>query len=408
MPSIGFVLPHWLYWLGLAVFPLIAMALARVQKPASSESYSMPTAYFVWLVGGFLGLHRLYLKNVWGMAYWPLFAIILFASSVERSERVIVSDARSELEVVDSSIARNERRIEKSQKAISDTQAQLSETAADDERRRNRLERKITKETERIEKAEANISSIKADVSQLETNLSEAEASQAFWSSIARYTFFGVLAFLLLDLVLMPAMKRSADVKLAANPGHVVEREELPDDRELAGSGLAGVFDRISLFCGEYVAFWSVLAVFVYYYEVLVRYVFNSPTNWAHESMFLMFGMQYLVAGSYAMLTESHVRVDIFYARMSTRGKAFIDLLTSIFFFIFAGTLLVTGWIFASDAMQGTNWEVSFTEWAIQYWPVKIVIGVGALLLILQGLSKVLKDLAVLLGSDRSVNGRTA
>ena len=70
-----------------------------------------------------------------------------------------------------------------------------------------------------------------------------------------------------------------------------------------------------------------------------------------------MFGMQYLIAGSYAMLTESHVRVDIFYARFSRRGKAITDLLTSVFFFIFAGTLLATGFIFASDSMQGSDWS---------------------------------------------------
>ena len=48
-------------------------------------------------------------------------------------------------------------------------------------------------------------------------------------------------------------------------------------------------------------AYWSIVAVFVYYYEVISRYVFNSPTNWAHESMFLMFGMQYLIAGGFVL-----------------------------------------------------------------------------------------------------------
>ena len=165
-----------------------------------------------------------------------------------------------------------------------------------------------------------------------------------------------------------------------------VVREILTDDEERVGTGVAGMIDRVSLFTGEFVALWSVFAVFVYYYEVIVRYVFNSPTNWAHEGMFLMFGMQYLVAGAYAMLTESHVRVDIFYANYSPRGKAFVDLLTSVFFFIFAGTLLATGWIFAADSVR--QGEVSFTEWAIQYWPVKIVIVLGAVLLILQEIGR--------------------
>jgi len=132
------------------------------------------------------------------------------------------------------------------------------------------------------------------------------------------------------------------------------------------------------------------MAVFVYFYEVLARYVFNSPTNWAHEGMFLMFGMQYLLAGGYAAREDAHVRVDIIYEQLSERAKAITDIVTSIFFFIFTVTLLVTGTIFVLDAIS--VWEVSFTEWSIQYWPVKISITIGALLIILQGVAKLIRD----------------
>ena len=54
-------------------------------------------------------------------------------------------------------------------------------------------------------------------------------------------------------------------------------------------------------------AYWAVIFVFVYYYEVIARYVFNSPTNWVHESMFLMFGMQYILAGAYPRLLKKMI-----------------------------------------------------------------------------------------------------
>ncbi len=108
-----------------------------------------------------------------------------------------------------------------------------------------------------------------------------------------------------------------------------------------------------------------------------------------------MFGMQYLIAGAYAMLTESHVRVDVFYATMSVRRKALVNILTTVFFFIFAGTLLVTGWIFAVDATRVR--ETSFTEWQIVYWPFKWAIFVGALLLLLQGIAKLAADIRTLI-----------
>ena len=203
-----------------------------------------------------------------------------------------------------------------------------------------------------------------------------------------------IAVLLIVDAVLLPRLVRRCAERETA-------RGDADADTASAGAvsyshrtGLSYAIARLSDLSGQFVAMWSVLAVFVYYYEVVARYIFNSPTNWAHESMFLMFGMQYLISGAYAYLNESHVRVDVFYARLSPRGKALSDILTSVFFFIFAGTLLMTGWTFMMDSVQ--VWEVSFTEWAIQYWPVKIVIAVGAVLILLQGAAKLLADIDIL------------
>ena len=144
---------------------------------------------------------------------------------------------------------------------------------------------------------------------------------------------------------------------------------------------------------GQYVAWWAIIAVFAYYYEVIARFVFNSPTNWVHESMFLMFGMQYILSGAYAYRDDQHVRVDVIYTKFSTRGKAIADIITSVFFFIFAITLFWTSARFAMDAVSVG--ETSFTEWGIQYWPVKLTMPIGAGLLVLQGVSKLLKDIMI-------------
>lgn len=396
MPSIGFVLPHWLYWAGLVVFPLVAMYLSR-QKQPEPGSRSVGIAYFIWVVGGFFGFHRLYLKNRWGILYWPLFGIILFASSMEREARIVFSDANGAISAIQSSTQRTQRTIEKATEELEVARARLAEigTAEEDQSARDRVQRTIDRQTERFESAETKLDELAAEKATLEPMVQEATDNRQKWSTIAFSAFLVIVAFMLVDLVLIPSMTKKAREILKTSPDGKVDREILADDSEHVGKGLAGVIDRISLFTGEFVALWSVIAVFVYYYEVIVRYVFNSPTNWAHEGMFLMFGMQYLIAGSYAMLTESHVRVDIFYANFSDRGKAITNLLTSVFFFIFAGTLIWTGWIFAMDSI-GQN-EVSFTEWGIQYWPVKLVIVLGGVLLFLQGLSKISKDIALVI-----------
>jgi TRAP-type mannitol/chloroaromatic compound transport system permease small subunit len=112
--------------------------------------------------------------------------------------------------------------------------------------------------------------------------------------------------------------------------------------------------------------------------------------------MFLMYGMQYMLAGAYAYQCDQHVRVDVFYTKFSPRGKAYADIFTSIFFFIFASTLLWTSGRFALDSFNpGGLGEVSFTEWGVQYWPVKMMMPIGATLLLLQGLSKLIKDVVL-------------
>ncbi len=403
MPSVEFVLPHWLYWSGLIVFPLVAMYLSRRIQPTPG-SRSIGIAYFLWLVGGLFGFHRLYLKNRWGFLYWPLFALILYASGIERQARIVYSDAVAAVDAIDKSIERTQSRIKKADAIIERTRSAMENLPADDERARARLERKINKQEKRKQKAIAKTRELKAEAQSLRPRIEESRALRAKWSYTAYYAFLAIVAFMAIDAVLMRRMLRQALEKLREHPDDPIDREILKDDRLLAGKGIFGAIDRLSLFTGEFVAFWSVIAVFAYYYEVIVRYVFNSPTNWVHEGMFLMFGMQYLIAGAYAMLTESHVRVDIFYARFSPRGKAITDLITSVFFFIFAGTLLWTGWIFAADSIGQR--EVSFTEWGIQYWPVKMTIVIGAALLLLQGISKLARDVTLVLSPDReTTNG---
>jgi TRAP-type mannitol/chloroaromatic compound transport system permease small subunit len=112
--------------------------------------------------------------------------------------------------------------------------------------------------------------------------------------------------------------------------------------------------------------------------------------------MFLMYGMQYMISGAYAYREDQHVRVDVLYAKLSPRGKAIADIVSSAFFFIFTTTMLWTGGKFAWDAVQ--NMETSFTEWGVQYWPVKLTIPIGAALIILQGVSKLIKDIMLVRG----------
>ncbi len=305
------------------------------------------------------------------------------------------------------------------------------EVAEDGSFARRSAERRLTRAQETIITSEGRLREAQVTLDCIGASLVEATSNHAFWDRAAGYTFYLILAFVLIDAVLMLGMVRRAIARIG--PEEKSGAEKALEEAETGKGSRADVdhaenwIDRLSLFCGEFAAYWAVIAVFVYYYEVVARYVFGSPTNWAHEAMYLMFGMQYMIADAYAMLTESHVRVDIFYSPLTRKGKAWCDLLTLIFFFIFAGTLLFTSYIFAMDALavltgnsiisdwaRGTvsttemlaginltqwtdpsiRWgEISFNEWEVPLWSMKWVMVMGGLLLVLQGISKLSKDM---------------
>jgi TRAP-type mannitol/chloroaromatic compound transport system permease small subunit len=157
------------------------------------------------------------------------------------------------------------------------------------------------------------------------------------------------------------------------------------------GNRFTRAMDWISEHSGVFVAFWTINAVVAYFYEVVARYLFNAPTIWVHEGAYLLFGMQYLIAGGYALLHGSHVRVDVLYAKLPERGRVGMDIFTSVFFFIFALALLGTGWTFFVDSYEMK--EVTVETWGIQHWPVKGVMVLGAALLLLAGISRLTKDI---------------
>ena len=433
MPNLDFTLPHWAYWIGLIVFPIVAATLAKRPRP-KERRYTTSLAYFIWLTGGILGLHRLYLKNLIGLLYIPVFLGILYANSEGQQARSTLSDLTNTVRQAERAINRETERVKTAEADLPGLRAAL-ETVEQGSFAQRRAERNVQRAEQRLETGREIIAEAEADLAAAQPAVEIARQDQDFWNRFAASAFWLLIGGMIVDAVLLPALIRRANSTLSEDD--LRSRSPAPagedtsdDDSRFVSSGWTGWIDRACLHCGEFVGYWAVIAVFVYYFEVMSRYVFGSPTNWAHEAMYLMFGMQYLIAGAYAMLTESHVRVDIFYSNWSARRKALVNILTSLFFFIFAGTLLVTSWIFAFDAIavpsgnsllsdwaRGqistgdmlANWsldqwtdpnirwgEISFNEWEVPLWPMKWVMVLGGLLLLAQGLSRLARDLRTL------------
>lgn len=371
MPDLTFVLPHWLYWSGLIVFPLVATWIVRRQRrDGAKRGTSLPIAYFLLVTGGFVGLHRFYLRSLWGLIFIPLLLAILYGNVQGREAQDGVSAARNEVMIAEFDLERAQQQV-----------------------------------ANEIAGAAQKLAQAKAADTEAREQLTNSQAQFTSWQRVSGGLALAIAVLLLIDAFLLPRLtRRVVDVDrgretLADSADHVLAgREGKPASTPAVHSRFTDLIDKVNGVAGEFVAYWSVIAVFVYFYEVLARYVFNSPTNWAHESMFLMFGMQYLLAGGFALREGSHVRVDVVYLHFSDRTKALVDVITSVFFFIFIVTLLWTGFTFFKDSLA--VWEVSFTEWAIQYWPVKLAIPLGAALILLQGIARLIKDILILTAKE--------
>jgi len=127
--------------------------------------------------------------------------------------------------------------------------------------------------------------------------------------------------------------------------------------------------------------------------EVFCRYVLSSPTVWANELTQLLFGFYAAMSGGYIMAHRGHVNVDILYSTLSKRSQAILDVLTSALFFVFMAALVYFGSSMAWESIAAM--ESSFSAWDAPIWPVKLAIPVGSMLLLLQGIVKLLQDLAV-------------
>jgi len=93
------------------------------------------------------------------------------------------------------------------------------------------------------------------------------------------------------------------------------------------------IIDAINETIGS-LASWLVIAmVIVILWEVIARYVFNSPTTWAFNNMRLIGGAIIVIGWAYAQLHNSHIRVDVFYIHFSARKKAIVDIMGSLLFF---------------------------------------------------------------------------
>ncbi|HEX7968025.1 MAG TPA: TRAP transporter small permease subunit [Stellaceae bacterium] len=144
--------------------------------------------------------------------------------------------------------------------------------------------------------------------------------------------------------------------------------------------------------------YWLILVmVVVSAGNATVRYIFDTSSNAWLELQWYLFSAVFLLGAGYTLLNNEHVRIDIIIGRLSPRTRAWIDLLGGLLFLLpMAIIILWLSWPMVVESYFRN--ETSADAGGLLRWPVKLLIPVGFFLLVLQGISEIIKRAAFLAG----------
>jgi len=135
-------------------------------------------------------------------------------------------------------------------------------------------------------------------------------------------------------------------------------------------------------------------------FESISRTLFNWPHIWVVEIAQFLMAAYYLLGGGYSMILDGHVRMDLLYGPWSAKRQALADVITApvlIFYLVF----LLYGAISSIEYAVTYN-QVNYTPWGPPMAPIKIIMGIGILLMLLQAVAVFFKDLAKVRGEKIS------
>jgi TRAP-type mannitol/chloroaromatic compound transport system permease small subunit len=156
-----------------------------------------------------------------------------------------------------------------------------------------------------------------------------------------------------------------------------------------AAARLCSSIDRLNRAVGWTIGLSVIAVTAMVIYEVVVRSLLGRATMWSNESVIYLSAMTYLLAGGYALYHHAHVRIDILYSVLSPRVQAWLDAVTFIAFLLYMGTLIYVGGSMAWTSML--QHETTGSPWDPPIWPVKFTIMFSGILILLQGISNLIK-----------------
>jgi len=161
--------------------------------------------------------------------------------------------------------------------------------------------------------------------------------------------------------------------------------------------GLSRIIDALNLRVGRLVTWLTLLVVLISAGNALIRKIMHTSSNAWLELQWYLFGAIFLLSAGYTLLQNEHVRVDILSSRLSHRKQIYIEICGVVFFLLPACVLImVLSWPMFMDSFVSN--EQSSNSGGLPRWPVKLLIPIGFALLVLAGISHLIKCIGYLRG----------
>lgn len=163
---------------------------------------------------------------------------------------------------------------------------------------------------------------------------------------------------------------------------------------------IINILDWLGEKIGAFVSWVAALLAIVIGLDVIIRYVFQFTYVWIIEVEIYLFGMMFLLASGYTFKYGKHVRVDVFYNKLSEKGKAWIDLIGGAFLLIpWCYVVIVSSWYYGLSSFmirEGSPQPGGLPG----LYVLKFCITIGFIFLLLQGISQMLKSVQIIINKD--------
>jgi len=161
--------------------------------------------------------------------------------------------------------------------------------------------------------------------------------------------------------------------------------------------GVSRVIDAINFRIGKVIAWLILAAVVVSAVNAIIRKVFDTSSNSWLELQWVLFGAVFLIVASWTLLDNEHIRIDIVNSMFSQRVRNIIDVIGhAVFLLPLTIIMIITSYPFVMKSVLLN--EQSMNAGGLPQWPAKMLVLIGFTLLFFQGISELIKRIAVMMG----------